>query len=153
MVHVAGTGYHIAAAEMKDPAVIIHWAKSVYAIGVLYATAVTTPKISILALYLRVFTKQGVRLTCYVLIGIIVVNCFAFSFVAIFQCSPIAFVWNKSIPGGKCFNIQALYQASSAPNIATDLVIMVLPIPAIWQLQAPKIRKIGLVLIFLTGSM
>lgn len=36
-------------------------------------------------------------------------------------------------------------------NVGTDLYILCLPIPGVWQLQAPLSEKIGISAIFLTG--
>ena len=39
----------------------------------------------------------------------------------------------------------------SAINIVTDFYILFLPIPAVWRLQAPLGKKIGISAVFLTG--
>lgn len=152
MVYDAGVGHHFVSVKMKNPAQIVSWAKSLYAFGWLYLPSVALPKISILALYLRIFTDNRVRRACYVLIAILIANWIAFLFALTFQCSPVAFQWNKTIPGGRCSNISAFYKSTSAPNIVTDIVIMILPIPTIWQLQVSTIRRIGLMFVFLVGS-
>lgn len=152
MVCDAGVGHHFVYVEMRNPTQIASWAKSLYALEWLYLPSVALPKISILALYLRIFTNSTVRITCYITITVLVANWIAFLFASTFQCSSIAYQWNKTIPGGKCFNVAALYKASSAPNIVTDILIMVLPIPTIWQLQASRIRKVGLMFVFFIGS-
>ena len=41
----------------------------------------------------------------------------------------------------------------SVVGLAIDLVILILPIIAVLQLQLPKRRKIGVILIFTTGSL
>ena len=38
-----------------------------------------------------------------------------------------------------------------AVNVGSDLYILCLPIPGVWQLQAPLSKKIGISVIFLTG--
>lgn len=152
MVYDGGVGRHFISVEMENPTQILSWAKSLYAFGWLYLPSVALPKISILALYLRIFTNNSVRRACYILIAILIANWIAFLFALTFQCSPVAFQWDKKIPGGRCSNISAFYKSTSAPNILTDLVIMVLPIPTIWQLQVSTIRKVGLMFVFLVGS-
>lgn len=152
MVNDAGVGHHLAAVLLHNSTELVSWAKSLYALEWLYLTAVALPKISVLCLYLRLFTNRTARLTCYMLIGVIVANWVAFLLASTFQCSPVVYQWNKSIADGKCFNVEALYKASSAPNIATDVVILILPIPTVWLLKASRIRKLGLMLVFLTGS-
>lgn len=152
MVDEADVGRHLAAVRMDDPTKIIAWGKSIYATEWLYLTAVALPKISILAFYLRIFTMRYARITCYILIFIVAANWVVFEIVWAFQCSPVAYQWDKSIPGGKCIDVQASYRASSAPNIATDAIMLILPIPIAWQLKVSVIRKLGLIFVFLTGS-
>lgn len=152
MVNDAGVGHHLAAVLLHNSTDLVSWAKSLYALEWLYLTAVALPKISVLCLYLRLFTNRTARLTCYILIGVIIANWIAFLLASTFQCSPVVYQWDKSVADGKCFNVGALYKASSAPNIATDVVILILPIPTVWLLKASRIRKLGLMLVFLTGS-
>jgi uncharacterized membrane protein len=152
MVNNAGVGRHLAAVLMDNTSQLIAWAKSLYALEWLYLTAVALPKISIIALYLRIFTMRAARITCYILMFTIAANWVAFIFAATFQCSPMAYQWDKSVTGGSCFDVQAFYRASSAPNIGNDVIILILPIPTVWRLKASMIRKLGLMFIFLTGS-
>lgn len=152
MVDVAGVGRHPAAVLMDNPIQMVAWAKSLYALEWLYLTAVTLPKISILSLYLRIFTMRDARVTCYILMFMLVAKWIAFIFATTFQCSPVAYQWDKSLTGGTCVNVLALYKASSAPNIATDAVMLILPIPIVWRLKASMICKLGLMVVFMTGS-
>jgi hypothetical protein len=68
------------------------------------------------------------------------------------SCRPFAYNWNKTIPGGKCFNILMSYRWVSFPNIITDLILIALCLPAIYRIQLPLITKISLFLTFLVGS-
>ncbi|KAL9097270.1 MAG: hypothetical protein Q9165_000697 [Trypethelium subeluteriae] len=43
--------------------------------------------------------------------------------------------------------------AIGAMNIITDFIIMVMPLPLIWQLQLGKTQRAGLMLVFLTGAL
>lgn len=153
MVHDAGVGRHLVAVMRSNPAQITAWAKSLYALEWLYLSSVALPKISILCLFLRIFTDRGARITTYVLIAIVAANWFVWIIAATFQCSPVPYQWDKTIKDGSCFNVSAFYKASSAPNIATDAVILVLPVPTVWRLKATKIRKLGITFVFLAGSM
>lgn len=69
-----------------------------------------------------------------------------------FQCIPFAFNWDKTIPNGTCFDVQFFANSSSVPNIATDLAVLILPLKMVWCLKISIGRRIGLLLIFLTGS-
>lgn len=148
----AGVGRHLAAVLKYHPTELESWAKSLYALEWLYLTSVALPKISVLCLYLRIFTSRGARLTCYVLLGITTLTWVAYIIAAYFQCTPFEFQWDKKIPGGHCFDIEAYYKSTSVPNIVTDLIILILPVPTVVNLKVTMTRKLGLLLVFLVGS-
>ncbi|KAI0199489.1 hypothetical protein F4808DRAFT_213140 [Astrocystis sublimbata] len=68
----------------------------------------------------------------------------------IFGCIPRAKISDVSIPG-KCINAHAATVASSGINVVSDLIIFILPIIAIWQLQIPPKKKIGVAVVFGAG--
>ena len=112
------------------------------------------PKLAILCLYLRLFTEKLYRFSSYTLIGILittaVVNCIS----AGVSCTPFAYNWDKTIPGGRCFaDINSWYLWVSFPNILTDVFMLILPLPVIWKLQMSRKNKVGLTVVFCTGSM
>ena len=128
-------------------------AKYFYALKWLYLTSIALPKISILCLYLRIFTSRAARYSCYLLIGIIAANWAAFIVLAsTFECSSLAYHWNPTPAEGRCLNESTLAKATSAPNVATDVVMLVLPVFTVRRLNASYIRKLGLTIVFLTGS-
>jgi len=67
-------------------------------------------------------------------------------------CDLALHQWDKTIPGGHCFDVRAFYKASSSPNIVTDIIILALPMPTIYHLQTTGLRKFGLFFSFLVGS-
>ena len=68
-------------------------------------------------------------------------------------CTPLDYLWDKSIARGHCINVAAFYRYAPMPNIFTDLAMLLLPLPLIWRLQTSRSTKIGLTFTFLTGSM
>ncbi|TVY75857.1 hypothetical protein LSUE1_G007077, partial [Lachnellula suecica] len=151
-VPAAGVGRHLAYVVKTDPSKLIAWGKSLAAVEFLYLCSNPLPKIYVVCLYLRIFTNRAARLTCYILICIMIAIWVAFITASATKCHPFAAQWDKAIPGGHCVNIEAYYQSTSAPNIATDLVILILPIPTVIGLHASRLRKFGLLLIFIAGS-
>lgn len=79
--------------------------------------------------------------------------CLASVVVDIFQCKPIAFAWNKAIEGGSCIDMVAYFRYSIIPDIVTDVAMLILPLPTVWNLQASISQRAGLTAVFLTGSM
>lgn len=152
-VRVAGVGQHLPAVVADDPATLVTWGKVIFALLFLYSLAVAFPKLSILALYLRIFTEKPYRIATWVLGAIISGTAFAVSLTTIFQCSPVQYAWDKSIPGGTCLDQALFYVYCSLPNVITDVAILLLPIPMIIKLHTNQSQKIGLSLVFLLGTM
>lgn len=74
-------------------------------------------------------------------------------FAAIFQCSPVQYAWDKTIEGGSCFDQQAFYRYVSPPNILTDVLILVMPLPFVWKLHTRMTQKLALTGVFLLGGL
>ena len=107
-------------------------------------------KISILLLYIRLFVKRWFIRTCWAWIGIISAFTIGTVFSSIFQCSPVAYAFNKTILG-TCIDMTAFWFANAAFNILSDLVIIALPVPVISKLQLPLRSKIALCGLFAVG--
>ena len=152
-VHHAGVGQHLPAVLAASPATLMTWGKVIFSLLMLYSNAVAFPKLSILALYLRIFTEKPYRITAWILAILISTTALAVSLTAVFQCSPIAYAWNKTIPGGTCINVALFYVYCSIPNVITDVAILLLPIPMIFKLHTSRGQKFGLLLVFSLGTM
>ncbi len=69
-------------------------------------------------------------------------------------CRPFAYWWDKSIPGGHCVDTDITgYYLSTAPDIITNLAVLLLPIPILWKLQMQTRRKVAVTIIFVLGSL
>jgi hypothetical protein len=119
---------------------------------ILYKVNLGLTKISILLLYIRLFVHRWFLRTCWVWIAIIVSFTIGTVFSSIFQCTPVQWAFNKSLPGrGTCINMTAFWYANATFNILTDLVLIALPIPVVLKLQLPLKSKIALCGIFAVG--
>ena len=144
-------GRHSAALEESNPEDLIVNAKGEIAVDILYCVSCVLPRLAILWLYLRIFPQRSHRMACCITA---VVLAGVFSSLAIlsgFQCIPLSYLWDKTI-AGHCIDIDALFRWSSLPNIVADVVILALPLPAVWKLNAPRNVKVGLAVTFTTGS-
>ncbi|KAL0940005.1 uncharacterized protein CTRU02_206615 [Colletotrichum truncatum] len=153
MVRVGGVGRHVEFVEEFHPALLVGWAKCILAFEIIYFASVALPKMGIVFLYLRVFNWKGpMRAFAYVLLGVLAATSISFIITACFQCIPIAFWWDRTIPGGKCVDVQAFFHAQSIPGFVLDFFIMALPIKTIWGLKLPTHKRIALLGIFMVGS-
>ncbi|CAG5146934.1 uncharacterized protein ALTATR162_LOCUS1957 [Alternaria atra] len=152
MVEKASTGRHMAYILSTDPAKIPEHFKGIMIQEVLHPAAVAFPKLAVVLLYLHILTNKYERLTAKALIFLIFATWLSFTVAAMFQCMPFAFNWDKSIPNGRCFDVQVFANSSSVPNIVTDLAVLILPLRTVWCLKISIGRRVGLLFIFLTGS-
>ena len=129
------------------------WGKVIIALVILYSFAVAFSKLAILALYLRIFIEKRSRLVIWILAAIVAATPFAVSLATVFQCSPVRYAWDKDILRGTCIDAQKLYLYCGLPNIITDVVILLLPIPMIVKLHADKSHKFGISIVFFLGIM
>ncbi|KAK1139089.1 hypothetical protein N8T08_001275 [Aspergillus melleus] len=114
---------------------------------------VTPAKISVLLFYVRIFNTFKFRMFAYAVGFIVLGHGIGVFFAAIFQCSPIAYTWDKTIQGGTCFDQQAFYRYVSPPNILFDVLILVMPLPFVWKLHTWMGQKLALTGVFLLGGL
>ncbi|KAB8070778.1 hypothetical protein BDV29DRAFT_197823 [Aspergillus leporis] len=124
-----------------------------YATQLLYNPCLTMVKISILLFFRRLDSKS--RLINTLIWGTMTFTVclfFAVLFVDIFQCSPVAYVYDLSIPGGTCIDQGAFYVSTAALNLFTDFLVISIPIIITWSLQMPLRRKIAVCIILCMGG-
>lgn len=77
----------------------------------------------------------------------------ALIFLIIFNCKPIAYFWDKSIPGGHCLDTNLMGYCLGAVNTFTDVVVLLLPIPWLVRLHMDLSRKLALAGTFTIGAL
>lgn len=125
--------------------------KCSYTFSALYPIACALPKLSICSLYLRVFTRADPvnrRITSF-LFAFLVANMIAFFLPSAVACSPPSAFWEYPPDLSKCVDVAALGTWVNVPHLATDLVMVVMPMPMVWRLNAGRSKKIGLTVVFL----
>ena len=129
------------------------WGKTLFVMEFLYGITLPLQKTAVLLLHFRLFyIHRWCQLTNYVLIITIWLWGISDAFIAIFQCKPIAFQWDKTIQG-TCINQIGYYRWIRLPNIIHDVVILVLHILIIWKLRIAVRQKIALISVFAFGSL
>jgi hypothetical protein len=121
--------------------------------SLVHAVAIGLPKLAILSFYLRVFTMRTYRYATYFTASLIVATAVIHFVVQMAMCRPFAYNWNKLIIGGTCMDQYAFFRWIGVSPIITDFMILTIPLPVIWKLQASRSQRIGLTITFLTGSM
>ena len=118
----------------------------------LYVVCLALAKASLLAFYFRMSQLRWLKVTSVVLGLVIVAYSLALIFALVFACRPIAAAWDVTIANAQCINRPAIYVVLAVLNIATDVILLILPIPMVWKLQMPVVQKIGVIIVFLIGS-
>ncbi|KAL4812801.1 hypothetical protein BDW67DRAFT_193222 [Aspergillus spinulosporus] len=116
-----------------------------------YNAALLCAKASILMQYFRVFPSRCMRRICWTMIGILVTYGTWAVLSGFLNCIPVARFWDPTIPGS-CLSSKALWFSNASMHIATDLAILVIPIPALYSLELPRKQRIALIAIFAVGG-
>jgi hypothetical protein len=100
---------------------------------------VTTSKIHIWIIYIAMLSTA--------LSGIV------FFFVTMFQCAPIAFFWDKDLPG-HCVDIEVIIGLAilySVFSVISDFIFAILPGVIVWNLQLHQRTKMLLIPLLAMG--
>lgn len=136
-----------------DPAGMTIWSQTLLIMELLYLSILGMEKTSILLFYRRIFQIQRwFRWMVYGMIIYLWLWVIAVFFAAIFQCHPVAYLWDTSL-NGSCFDRLAFYRWLSIPNLLHDVTLLVFPAPMVWRLQMPIKQKAALSGVFLVGSL
>ncbi|KAI8663358.1 hypothetical protein NCS57_00936400 [Fusarium keratoplasticum] len=115
-----------------------------------YVVGIYGFKMSLLLSYMRVF-PGNYRIAAIIVAVIISMAHIAFICVFLFLCTPIAKQWDPSITGGHCADAVPFYLSFSALTILFDVMILVLPFPALLKSQIQLRKKVVLLGLFGLG--
>ena len=108
-------------------------------------------KLSVLALYRRIFTLPRFRLASLLIAILCVAWAIGGLIPTIFRCSPVEGAWITS-RHARCLDAAVVFEAITIANLFTDVIVLCLPMPVIWRLQLDIKTRIALVGIFLSGG-
>ena len=143
-----GDGRHLWNVTVRD---FIGYAFWINASTAVYPVTILFAKLSILLLYLRVFSPA--RRVRFAILAVMLANVTFYvmaTFIEIFQCKPRKKIWLPWIEG-KCINQVAAQITAAVWNTVSDFVILVLPINTVRALNIKKAAKFGTIAIFATG--
>lgn len=121
----------------------------------LYLSAITFTKLSLLLFFRRIFPDNGFRkATLWAGAFIITSNISLFMALA-FQCLPVHGVWTNwmyKTPPVQCINVFAAVYIAAGMSITHDIMILCMPIPTLWRLNLGLRKKLNLMVMFGVGS-
>ncbi|KAK7417219.1 hypothetical protein QQZ08_011698 [Neonectria magnoliae] len=144
-----GFGKHV---KTLKPADKIEALKYFYVCQVTYKASINLTKCSILLLYLRIFGKiRWFKWLCWLLIVSVFAYCVASVIATIFQCNPVPRAYNKLVEG-TCIDSGQFWYANAGFSIATDIIVLFMPMALVYQLQIQRAQKVALVIVFALGG-
>ncbi|MCJ1307713.1 hypothetical protein MMC25_001361 [Agyrium rufum] len=149
MVQAHHYGQHVTNLSPDD---VTGFFRGLYSFQAIYPINIALIKFSFLAFYWRLFHVQSMKIPLFVTAALVAVWMVAIFVVAIFSCWPIHGFWELTLANRKCINTEQFYLAQSVYSIITDLMILILPMPIVWNLQISRGQKIGITSIFLVGT-
>ena len=133
--------------SLDSPPQTVH-AKEIINTPVLFLT-----KLSILLQFERIFAPSKAGKAYWSIRAVIWFNALYYlscTISTVFLCHPLSHAWqpwNK----GHCGNVRALIVISSLINVASDILIIVIPVVCISNLQMRTSRKVGVGAVFVVG--
>ncbi|KAI8958791.1 hypothetical protein F5Y11DRAFT_351184 [Daldinia sp. FL1419] len=117
-----------------------------------YVLGLMSFKSALILLYLQLFgVYTRFRWACYTTLFFCIGYLFCNLMTEFLGCHPIRKKWEPSLPG-HCINSVATAIFYGVCNMASDLIIAILPLTMIWKLQvATKSQKVGLSLVLSSG--
>ena len=115
-------------------------------------------KLSLLLFLYHVFhVDKRFRITAWITGIVLVVWSVVTILMAIFACRPVSASWNlklymdpRTVCKPKAYDVLNIYGFC---NVVTDVLLIFMPVPLIWNMQTNRRKKIGVVLVFATGSL
>ncbi|KAJ5621493.1 hypothetical protein N7528_006276 [Penicillium herquei] len=161
-----GAGLHLVRVLSEDtnpPHGLQNIYTNYWIVALLWGPGVTYIKLSILFLYRRLLFVQQRWFHVALWGNVIYASALgiASTLLTILQCSPVDYYWTRYVsyygyasPSGKCLSNMRVYLGLlQILSTASDVVIMLLPVPIIWNLIMPRSRKFAISGVFFLGAL
>lgn len=111
-------------------------------------------KISVLLAYRRIFRGKAFNIVSLCMIVICTLLALAFLITSALQCHvrnwSLKYVaWSHR---RHCIQAATSWSGYAISDVITDLIILLIPLPLIWQLQLTTSKKVSVLMVFLLGS-
>ncbi|CAO1604627.1 hypothetical protein XANCAGTX0491_008171 [Xanthoria calcicola] len=152
-INYAGLGRHtVPAGGPVDEADLKVFFKIFLAVQILYLCSAAAIKTSLVLLYYRIFgVIRWFRFVLATALTVVFLYFIVCVLIAILECQPVGFYWDKSIQGGKCIDQYQFYRWNGVANLLIDFLIWSLTLLVIWHLNLSLRQKISLSVIFALG--
>jgi len=126
-----------------------------YVMEVLYLTLMAMVKLALSLFYLGIFPGVAIRRLLWGTAAFNVAAGISAVATAIFQCTPISYYWTQWVEDrpGKCIDINAAGWVHGSVNVAVDIWLLAIPLSQIRRLELHWKKKVGVAIMFLTGTL
>ncbi|KAL8706966.1 MAG: hypothetical protein Q9201_000014 [Fulgogasparrea decipioides] len=121
------------------------------ALNIIWYSAVTAVRCSLLLFYIQVFSVRHFRNVCWVVLALNLASMIAVILSTALICHPVAYQFNRTIPGGHCGNLSTFQRFMAVWNLLADATMVALPMPVLWKLQMQARKKLELSIVFGMG--
>lgn len=120
----------------------------------IYATAVTFTKASIVTFYARIFNLRWLLGLClFLVIGYWITIIVA----VLVSCRPLPYFWlaytDPTTAQGTCMDVPTFFYGNGIAAMLIDVIILCIPVPIVFKLQMPISQKIAVCAILLLGAL
>ncbi|KIA75463.1 hypothetical protein HK57_00046 [Aspergillus ustus] len=133
---------------------LVVWLKIYYAALCSYLVVAASVKLSLTTFIMRVFPQPYVQRIGYGIILFIIAFTISGELTLALQCKPVRAFWDKTIITGECFTNETMFAITMYQGVlmfVCDVVIIVLPMPAIWKLQMALRKRLLVLFMFSFG--
>lgn len=125
-----------------------------FAYVMIYATAVTCTKASIVMFYGRIFNfRRSLAVGMFLVIGYWITIIVTISV----ACRPLPYFWlaytNPTTAKGVCIDVPTFFFGNGIAAMLIDVIILCMPMPIIYRLHMPPSQKVAVAGILLLGSL
>ncbi|TGJ83160.1 hypothetical protein E0Z10_g5612 [Xylaria hypoxylon] len=144
-----GLGRHV---QTLKPGTISHYLQGDYIFSHFYDFAIVSTKLSILALYHRIFVTTKMRVVIWITAVLVFAWLIEMEVILGLGCRPIEGWWDPATAAtAKCVDKVAFTYSTNILNLIFDLWIFSMPIPIIMKLQVNRGKRIALCILFSIG--
>ncbi|OCK73497.1 hypothetical protein K432DRAFT_266473, partial [Lepidopterella palustris CBS 459.81] len=123
---------------------------------IFYVTSTVPVKASICVTLLRITPELLYKRILWALMVASIISTIIACIVVFTTCRPMAFTWDRTIPGGKCNSLEMIIAMSylvSGINIITDWTCAIMPALIIWSIQLRRKLKVSISIILGMGAL
>jgi hypothetical protein len=138
-----GWGHHIwdVKPEWSKPTLMTSWFNQL-----LLVIIMALVKLSLLISYLRFFTQPLFRRLTWAMVALIVSWALAYMIALFLVCKPLKDYWETiQFNPPNCIDQSASTFSFSITNLATDLMVLILPMRTLWMLKLPIRERLVLI--------